>query len=238
MYMIARDNTISRITTMAPSYTEAESFMLLLRADKFVSGPWSYWSRCDVLTRDKTNKYYKDILQGSGVMYPYKKDRHGDPRSPINDGIFNGCFFAVCTDPNMSRDSIYGECRLTVQAQSLIGLNVNLYFADFYCVNQRCRPHYVTLVVTENGTHADTFCRQHLISLDKWSNQFLVISGTVVLVRENPGVYIEIFFTRSLDIGRMLDAGVATLTKVPLKTGMTGRRNPRPKNPRCSACNI
>ncbi|KAK2138498.1 hypothetical protein LSH36_2929g00004, partial [Paralvinella palmiformis] len=106
---------------------------------RFVKIPYFY--------RDKTETYFQTIEREGGLMKGYKKDCHGDPKSPINNRL-DGLFFSVNIDPITRRPpstSIYGDCRLIVPVKNIMELCPNIYFTDFYCVR---KPHYVTLVLT------------------------------------------------------------------------------------------
>ena len=104
---------------------------LLSKAEEFVVGGDEI---CHTFYRDKDSIYFDDIrMNKSGNMQVYRKDHHGDPKSPINDRI-NGLFFSTnvlygTTEPIPW--SVFGDTRLLIPMEQLHRKCPNLWFADF-----------------------------------------------------------------------------------------------------------
>ena len=231
---------------MASWYTQRELTQLMEMAETYKISHNGSLKYCSNLFRDKTEDYYDAIISGSGIMEPYKKDSHGDPRSPINVHKLNGLFFNACVDPNMNKQSIYGMKRLNIKPTGLVDSSTKLYFADFYCVpgkGFRIRPHYVTVIMTISGTSADEFCRNNLVELDVENNPFLCIRKSDLEMYNMEaldcrGLHLEIYYTNGIKVSNMLGEKTATLQDVSLMANMTGTRNPKAKSPMCTYCNI
>ncbi|KAK2161739.1 hypothetical protein LSH36_110g01030 [Paralvinella palmiformis] len=138
------------------------------------------------------------------------KDLHGDPRSPIN-GHLNGLFFNIRVDPEtyqLPTCSLFGERRLMIPVEHLIKSTSNIYFTDFYCIN-RC--HYITLVIANPGSPADTFCRKNLLKIEKQNNCFLQVSypgqGGPCSIHVPSRPIVEVFYTENIDIKSEVQTG-------------------------------
>ena len=159
------------------------------------------FNECRYLYRNKPENYFEDIRQSNSIMQIYSKDNdavipHGDPLSPINSlqpgERPRGLFFLANVQNisgNLPTSSNYGNTRFKVPVGQLIKDDTNMFFADFYCAGNR-PSHYVTLIISKNGSHTDTFCERHLILLDKSNNSFLCLkhSGSW---RVNNKVWVE-----------------------------------------------
>ncbi|KAK2161289.1 hypothetical protein LSH36_119g08021 [Paralvinella palmiformis] len=197
---------------------------------------------CRKLFRDKTEKYYADILKSTGIMETYEKDLHGDQRSPANVEKLKGLFFGIIANKR-DRTSIYGPKRFSFDVTNLIDANTRLYFTDFYCVpgKNHPRPHYVSLVITRKGSEADRFCRIHLLSLIMDDNRFfkvLDIERNVAEVIQCDNLHVELYHTEDVNVADMLQNKKASLGRVEMKRGMTGKRQPKLKSPECAYCNL
>ena len=231
------------VDKMASSYKQRELTQLMEKAELYKISHNGSLKYCSNLFRDKTENYYDAIISGSGIMEPYEKDSHGDPRSPINVHRLKGLFFNACVDPKKNKHSIYGTKRLNMQPTGLMDSSTRLYFADFYCVpgkGFRIRPHYVTVVMTTSGTREDKFCRDNLVALDVENNPFLCITKSYpdmynMEALSCGGLNLEIYYTNGINI---LNDKTATLQNVALKSNATGKRNPKAKSPKCPYCNI
>ena len=187
--------------------------------------------------RNKTPAYFDDILtRHGGLMLPYLKDNNGDPGCPINRQI-DGLFFGVSVvreSGNLPSSSPFGSRRLCVDWRWMFNTAPNLYFADFYC---NTKPHYVTLVMTRNGSKADVFCKRHLLGpLDLHTNPFLRLTENRECAYVNANVTVEMFFTESVHIAQLIHARLATLYDTP-STG-TSRPEGIPKRSDCAVCNL
>lgn len=190
--------------------------------------------------RNKSGKYYHDILASpTGEMIPYLKDHNGDQGSVIN-GNMNGLFFSAFLGPKSKPPPIsyYGPLRLHLQANLLFKETCNIYFADFYC---HYKTHYVTVVLTPQGTDEDQFCRSHLLELDKFNNPYIKIrkiAGDIIDVMVTMGVIVEIFYTDSVSVRDFLQRGFGFLSK----SICMGRGETKPlgipKKTDCGICNF
>jgi len=201
------------------------------RSKQFQQVIWVY--------RDKPEHFFtKAIRQHGGVMKMYKKDHSGDPRSPIN-GEIDGLFFATNQPP--SPDSYFGNRRIRVQASFFFSKNaqtqnhrrVRLYFADFYCMS---KMHWVTLVLTYEGTATDRFCESRLPELDLSDNDFLYVDnhGTV-WKRTSPNFKTEIFYTADVDLYHwQRKGGVIEIVNGLGQSSTKGKR----KQSHCTICNL
>jgi hypothetical protein len=177
-------------------------------------------------------------------MKPYLKDSHGDPRSPINN-VINGLFFGTDVNSAKSSQSIYGRKRFKISSSKLVTSSTRAYFADFYCVPGRMspRPHYITIVLTEAGSKADSFCSARLVSLNLQQNPFFKIErslcgGFVTLVATYDRIYVELLYTEDINIHNVVSAGDASLSNVTLASYGSEIRHPRSKNSSCTVCNL
>lgn len=194
------------------------------RPSSFVHLPYLY--------RNKPTWYFDDIFRyHGGIMRPYIKDRNGDPGSVINGNI-NGLFFSGIVDHNSHPPpySYFGEIRVLIKAEWLFNNNTNIYFADFYC---HYTSHYVTLVLTLQGSETDSFCQRNLLCLNKFDNPFLKISTSndVYVTRD---VGIEVFFTEPINLRH---DGILFQT-VEIRGRGSSKKHGIPKNSLCVICNL
>jgi hypothetical protein len=229
-----------------PAYNTRELQLLLGKAIQYHTSHQSALNQLHWFYRDKTHEYFLDVIKlERGMMTPYIKDLHGDPRSPINDRI-NGLFFTAdsVVDPKTNQPkkiSIYGRLRFLVPSSAMINGSTRVYFADFYCVNKKKRPHYVTLVMTTVGSATDKFCKEHLVALNLENNPFFVIKKTskrkyVVHVTKCSKLCVELLYTDVINIGHMLLKGASFQNVV--SVGRHGGRKPKPKNIACTLCRL
>ena len=163
------------------------------------------------------------------------KDNNGDPGSPINDAI-KGLFFGVNVDKNTCDPrafSPFGDRRLHIRATVMMEAFDNLYFTDFYCNR---KVHYVTLVLTMEGSVEDRFCSKNLLKLDPYKNSFLHfdVDEDEVYVTEN--IMVEVLVTEDVDIKSLQQEGHAAFSQ--MKSTGTSRPGGIPKNPGCRTCNL
>ena len=182
-----------------PVYTKKEMVLLAQKASSCAGT--AGFRTCTYFYRDKNQDYYNYIFdKRQGIMEKYEKDSHGDPANPINAQI-SGLFFSATMDRLRGgplRESIFGDRRVKLQPSLLLNENVNLYFADFYCIN---KTHWVQLALAENGTKADELCRKLLIQLDKYKNPFLYISkADTKSIQVTTGVAVEVFYTHDVNL--------------------------------------
>ena len=190
----------------------------------------------DWLYRNKPHSYFeKTYLQDAGIMKVYLKDHNGDPASIIN-GRIEGLFFATRIDPQTRRlptRSPFGPRRLHLPASHVLSdSQVRLYFADFYCTT---KVHYVTIVLTLEGSHADTFCRENLIELEPHDNDFLITCFGNVYTRST--LHVEVLLTESIDMAEAKWLG-AWETTVPIIGSGSSKPEGLRKNSRCTICNL
>nr|XP_022341815.1 phytanoyl-CoA hydroxylase-interacting protein-like isoform X2 [Crassostrea virginica] len=191
------------------------------------------------LYRNKPLLHFLHIFTNTkGIMFKYIKNFGGDPASTLNRKL-HGLFFSANVDPK-TRDpppvSYYGDQRIHIPVSFMITPDTNLYFADFYCHNIK---HKVTLVVTLKGSKADEFCSARLKSLNQSYNEFLYRSPDSTDAMVNTRVTVEVFYTESIDIGKLLESRNAYFTTVqskgnPLLKTLLGR----PKREGCKTCNL
>ncbi|XP_048731074.1 phytanoyl-CoA hydroxylase-interacting protein-like isoform X1 [Ostrea edulis] len=225
-----------------PNYLTAdEIYDLYERCVDFAEETDDRYAFLPQMWRDKPEHYWKDIFEKKrGFMIPYMKDFNGDKRSAINGNI-KGLFFSCGIDRKSKRPpyfSYFGNKRLFVDAGVLLNESKNLYFADFYC---HYYNHYATLVVTNEGSKQDIFCRNHdLYQLDLFDNPLLFLynhrgrnSVYVTL-----GVRVELFFTDKLNIPGLLSTGRGRLMNVQSRGRGRSRKNGIPKKDVCNICNL
>ncbi|KAK2152179.1 hypothetical protein LSH36_338g07016 [Paralvinella palmiformis] len=210
------------------------------KAENYIIG--GLLMECTYFVRDKTENYFEDILSNkNGLMKPYPKDSHGDPRSPIF-GNLDGLFFS--NSLQATNCSSYGPKRFRVKVSSLVNKYTRAYFSDFYCVPGRRtpRPDSIIIVLTNAGSTADEFCRSHLISLDLATNPFFRIqridgdsSYGVWIVNRNC-LQVELYYTEAIDIKTVIDDGSANFTDVSTRDIRAYIRVPRPKSEICEYC--
>ena len=195
----------------------------------------------DYLYRNKPYQYFKHIVaELGGEMVPYTKDNNGDPRSPINDRL-KGLFFSGMVDQSgdLPMSSPFGNTRFIVPVQRLFHRFTNLYFSDFYCNNKDQKPHYVTLVLTEDGSMADRFCATRLMPLNRFNNPYLRMDPYNGHVWICTNVWIEILYTETINVLREIKWGGAEW-QFSMETVGKGSSSPGgiPKNPDCTVCNV
>ncbi len=184
--------------------------------------------------RNKPNPYFQNILQNRGsIMEVYIKDENGDPGCPIN-GQIKGLFFAVRPDPKTKQlpaDSYFGEKRIYLPVGDLFKPHLNMYFADFWCHNQKA--HHVTLVVTTPNSTTDRFCSKTLLKISQTNNPFF-------FHEEGRGYFccivpeVEILYTENVDL-RAPNIGWADVTALGRGSSLPGGI---PKNVDCDICNL
>ena len=172
-------------------------------------------------------------------MKAYLKDASGDVRAPLN-GETKGLFFmAIVKNGEPQPESPFGNTRLLVRADVLLGLAPNVYFADFYCL-RKPKDHYVTLVLARPGSDADTLCQQRLPKQNirnKSASPFLFVESGEVRVSSK--VMVELFFTEDLEVDLLLADTSKAKMKYDIRTFGAGRttQGGLPKNDRCGTCN-
>ncbi|XP_071115344.1 phytanoyl-CoA hydroxylase-interacting protein-like [Haliotis cracherodii] len=212
---------------------------LMRKAEEHCNG--STTDIVSTLYRNKPSSYFDDIRQNNNnIMEPYLKSKGGDPRCPIN-GKVKGLFFNVTlVDGTLPDKSPFGDTRVEVPLSEVFDDSANLYFADFYCKPHRRRGdvhitkrvHYVTLVLTDSGSDADSFCKTHLLKLDLCTNIYLTKHKLTYRSLDCSGVHVEVMYTNAIDMtGRDL-----------ISTGTLGQGQSIPggiaKFVGCSTCNL
>ena len=188
------------------------------------------------------NKPFHDFLhiftKTKGIMFKYIKNFGGDPASTLNRKL-HGLFFSANVDPTTRRPppvSYYGDQRIHIPVSFMITPATNLYFADFYCHYVK---HKVTLVITLKGSKADEFCRARLKSLNQSFNDFLYRSPDSEVAMVNTRVTVEVFYTESIDIGKLLESTNTHFTTVESKGNtLLKTLNGIPKREGCKTCNL
>ena len=171
-------------------------------------------------------------------MKTYLKDASGDSRSPIN-GEINGLFFmSKVQDGQPQAQSPFGDTRLLVRANVLLGLAPNVYFADFYCLNRKEKDHYITLILACHGSDADRICQQRLPKLNiynKYDSPFLYFENGEVRVSST--FMVELFFTEDLNVAQLLADGKAQMN-YNIRTFGAGKTSQggRAKHSSCAIC--
>jgi hypothetical protein len=229
-------------TASCKAICEVEPFLQLALAyakDKML--PLTQIYRC------KRSSYWNNIRkQRDGVMETYLKDNNGHTASPIN-GVLKGLFFMTRTYPDgkLPVESPFGNERMIVPAVKLLDpQRVNYYFTDFYCnqrpffstkiKSNRSASHYVTVVICERGSSADTWCHKRLIRMDPFHNNFLRASAeNPDVFHANRAVWVEVFYTENipLDWAALFDDVQTFGTGSSKKDGL-------PHNKRCTVCNL
>jgi hypothetical protein len=201
-------------------------------------------AKCLVVYRNKSPTYFQEMFeQDRGIMKVYKKDNSGDPASPIN-GQIDGLFFMAevqpYTDGEPYHASAFGSTRLIVPVRVLLNLTPNIYFTDFYCM--RGQFHYVTLVLTKDGSTADRFCRERLLPLsryDRLNNPFLFEDSTDGNMKVAEGVKVELLCTENLNVNDLVKSEGAMIKE---NTRLIGKGSSTPgglrKRPTCTVCNL
>ncbi|XP_041375303.1 phytanoyl-CoA hydroxylase-interacting protein-like isoform X2 [Gigantopelta aegis] len=215
--------------TKPSDLTLQETETLMGKALDFMS---SESSPIKYLYRNKSLYYYTSILNGHGIMETYRKDYNGDERSCINGNI-NGLFFSTAVIYGTNEPlhfSYYGKIRLLIPPQMIITEDTNMYFSDFYCLYDH---HYVTVVVTISGSHADNFCKDRLPKLDARNNRF-ICTDNFLLFSITSSLTVEIFYTEDIDIS----SGVNFTDDVELKGNGKSTKFGIQKNKNCTYCNL
>lgn len=196
---------------------------------------------CTYLYRNKSSEYFDEIFGDDGIMETYLKDASGDLRSPINGEIL-GLFF--CANVNKQGQpfpySPFGDTRLLIHIEDILRLTPNMFFADFYCMQNNQEIHHVTIVLTKKGSFADNFCKRCLPRLDLNANPFLYrdADGDIMVCT---AVFVDVFVTENLNLNSMINRGVAEMeydvpTKGLGKTSQGGEKGVKTQN--CAHCNI
>jgi len=199
-------------------------------------------AECVYLYRNKSKDYFDTMFTSyDGVMETYLKDASGDLRSPIN-GEIRGLFFLASVDCNGQpfSKSPFGDTRVLIRADDVLRLTPNMFFADFYCMQNNQDIHHVTIVLTKTGSSADQFCNEFLPRLDTSDNPFLYQEedGRVLV---SSAVFVDVFVTEDLNVRSMIETGIAKFEHdVPTlgsgKTSQGGQRGVKSKA--CEHCNI
>jgi len=199
-------------------------------------------AECTYLYRNKPKDYFDTIFTScDGIMETYLKDASGDLRSPIN-GEIQGLFFLA----NVNRQgqpfpySPFGDTRLFIRTQDVLRLTPNMFFADFYCMQNNQDIHHVTIVLTKTGSSADHFCNRFLPRLDTSDNSFLYQEedGRVLV---SSAVFVDVFVTEDLNVQSMMERRVAKFEfDVPTrglgKTSQGGEHGVKSRD--CEHCDI
>ena len=199
---------------------------------------------CVWIYRNRWKSYFDEILTTAknGVMEVYKKDNSGDPASPINGQIKGLFFMAKNINGRPPEDSPFGEIRIQIPADVLLSMAPNLYFVDFYCMSGK--THYVTLVMTKQGSLTDSYCREKLLALDHdnpHDNPFLFRQGSRWYVNVTPYILVELFYTEDINIFEMNNEyGAILRNNIPPPPNCRGRSTlgGKPKNSSCPQCNL
>jgi len=193
---------------------------------------------CTWFYRNKSAQYFSNVTsKHGGVMKTYIKDASGDPRSPINGEIKGLFFMSKVEDGHPQARSPFGNTRLLVRANILLGLAPNVYFADFYCLNGK--DHYITLVLARHGSDADRLCHERLPILNIYSKNaspFLYIEKGEVRVSST--FMVELFFTEDLEVAQLLADGDKAQMKYNIRTICSGQTSQggRAKRSSCRTC--
>lgn len=216
--------------------TVSELETLMARVDRL--SPYKKFQNVQWIYRDKPESFYEKAFQDGGVMRAYIKDHTGDKKSPIN-GKINGLFFATAQPP--STISYFGSKRIRVpasfffseEAQRHNRKRVRLYFADFYCMS---KMHWVTIVLTYEGSPADRFCDGKLPELDINENDFIYVDyNGGVRMRTSSSFKTEIFYTADVDLPHWVRNGGVIETVHGMGTSSTYGK---PKRSNCHICNL
>ena len=193
---------------------------------------------CHYFYRNKPHEYFNNIFcYQAGIMTVYRKNKNGDPASPIN-GQLDGLFFGVNVDLTTGLPvvpSLYGPTRLSILSWCMFHVAPNIYFCDFYC---HYRSHHVTLVMTKPGSAADRFCTSRLKQLDNSQNPFLYFDLKSQTVWVTTRVWVQVFYTENIDLHHVIQNGFGLMEDVPSQPVPANTIKGVPKNPLCSICNI
>ena len=191
----------------------ADVILLQKAAELYNARPSQYdVAKCTYLYRNKPSEYFEKMFsaRAGGIMKTYLKDASGDRRSPINGEICGLFFFA-----NVNRSgepfpySPFGDTRVLMQADEVLSLTPNMFFADFHCMQNKQDIHHVTVVLTKSGSSADQFCNRCLPRLDVNSNPFLYKEDGCVWV--SSAVFVDVFVTEDLNVQSMIEREIAEM---------------------------
>ena len=192
---------------------------------------------CLWMYRNKPEEYFQDIFENrQGVMRGYTKDFNGDPASVIN-GRLKGLFFMANMDPETGYPPLFspfGLCRLHMIPTTLLRIDTNLYFADFFCYTS---VHYVTLVIAMKATEEDNFCEERLIKLNPHQNPFLFLrERDRMRAFVSTNIWVEVLYAGDIFLDAELRRHGAFIKKIPFRN----MQKPAgiPKNNDCTKCNI
>lgn len=133
--------------------------------------------------RNKSIEYFNVIVNHLiGEMIPYYKSNGGDQDSVLN-GRLSCLFFSTYLEVQTNKPSSlshYWPIRLYIKAQLMFNPFCNLFFGNFYCHYKR---HHVTIILTPTVSSCNTFCQQHLLPLNIYSNPYLCFDTNGSLVR-------------------------------------------------------
>lgn len=154
------------------------------------------------LYRNQEQKIWDKIKMEGGTIPRIIKDPFGSGNNPINRELA-GIFFTANVDNNTGQpphSSPYGKVRFQVPIEDLLDdiQPCNLYFSDYYQL--RGGQHYVVIVMCQDSSDADIFCRANLLPLPD-DNPFFDISSSVYQVSSI--VWVEIFYTKEIDMNKM-----------------------------------
>ena len=190
------------------------------------------------LYRNKPRFYFKNIADlHDGVMETYVKDYNGDAASCIN-GVIGGLFFSTGLDPRTKRPpnfSFFGSRRLHVPPQLIVTGDTNMYFSDFYCHYEQ---HYVTVVVTRSGSHADRFCKGKLPQLNAQDNSFFCTDESYRSFSVSLSVSVEMFYTEDIDIAHLMTEPGVSFSTVPTRGRGHSKKYGIPKKADCQICQL
>ena len=213
--------------------------MLMNRANNFLATSKSDVVNCHMFYRNKPKDYFDHIFDNcDGVMTPLIKDFNADPGSCLNGqlaGLFFGAKVSSITGLPPEK-SPYGDTRVHIPVDLMFTLNINLYFADFYCITGN-KKHYATLVMTLKESQADLFCRDRLPALNPFNNPFLwrdTFSGRVVTCTR---IFVEIFYTDSINLYMLMQFIPQPFSKTETMGSGYIRYTGMNKDPKCKICN-
>ena len=227
---------------MSTELTVDEIGQLLTKSTSFMSQQHRYlnlhYLPCPYFYRNKPHEYFNNIFcYQAGIMTVYRKNKNGDPASPIN-GQLHGLFFSVNVDVMTGLPvvpSLHGPTRLNILSWYMFQVAPNIYFCDFYC---HYRSHHVTLVMTKPGSDADRVCTSRLQPLNNLYNPFLYIDLISHTVWVTTQVWVQIFYTENIDLHDVIQNGFGFIEDVPSQPAPVTTIEGVPKNPLCSICNI
>ncbi|KAI1725987.1 phytanoyl-CoA hydroxylase-interacting protein-like [Ditylenchus destructor] len=189
--------------------------------------------------RCKPRVYWNDIhYRRNGIMEKYIKDNNGQAASPVNAEIY-GLFFTArsLSDGSMVTTSPFGDIRMKIPAIKLLDPErVNYYFSDYYCNRL---AHYVTVVICENGSETDIYCREKLVQLDPEDNPFLMVQKSEKNDPQSPYTFfvnnktwVEIYYTENVPMN------YGTFEKIQATGAGSSSVGGLPQNKACITCNL